>query len=126
MDDTMKVKDQCHNNTITNDKVNEETLLSLQQQQQNCSYKNNDEDLDTSAIPLDSKEVLENNENSHNNAVLGSLDESNGQLVYHINMLPDEMLEFILSYLPPYKDLENCSLVCKRWQGIVKSKYYKL
>uniref|UniRef100_A0A1A9WV06 F-box domain-containing protein n=1 Tax=Glossina brevipalpis TaxID=37001 RepID=A0A1A9WV06_9MUSC len=43
---------------------------------------------------------------------------------YQLNALPalpDEMLEFILTYLPPYKDLKNCSLVCKRWRGIVKN-----
>lgn len=42
-----------------------------------------------------------------------------------LNMLPDEILEFIFTYLPPYGDLEHCSLVCKRWQLIVKSKYLK-
>uniref|UniRef100_A0A1B0C0K1 F-box domain-containing protein n=1 Tax=Glossina palpalis gambiensis TaxID=67801 RepID=A0A1B0C0K1_9MUSC len=40
---------------------------------------------------------------------------------YQLNALPDEMLEFILTYLPPYKDLKNCSLVCKRWRSIVKN-----
>lgn len=40
-----------------------------------------------------------------------------------LNVLPDEILEFIFTYLPPYGDLEHCSLVCKRWQLIVKSKY---
>lgn len=38
-----------------------------------------------------------------------------------INELPDEVLEFILSQLPPYKDLEQCQLVCKRWNCIVKN-----
>lgn len=38
-----------------------------------------------------------------------------------INDLPDEVLEFIMSHLPPYKDLESCSLVCKRWNHIVQS-----
>ncbi|ALC41771.1 CG6758 [Drosophila busckii] len=38
-----------------------------------------------------------------------------------LNELPDEILEFIFTYLPPYGDLEHCSLVCKRWQLIVKN-----
>lgn len=42
----------------------------------------------------------------------------------HLNALPDEILEFIFTYLPPYGDLEHCSLVCKRWQGIVKSEWW--
>lgn len=33
----------------------------------------------------------------------------------HINDFPDEILEFILSLLRPYKDLKTCMLVCKRW-----------
>ncbi|KAH8277985.1 hypothetical protein KR018_012195 [Drosophila ironensis] len=37
--------------------------------------------------------------------------------------LPDEILEFIFAFLPPYGDLEHCSLVCKRWHDIVKSKH---
>ncbi|KAG6457566.1 hypothetical protein O3G_MSEX010388 [Manduca sexta] len=32
-----------------------------------------------------------------------------------IEDLPDEVLEFILGFLPPYKDLQNCMIVCKRW-----------
>ncbi|XP_017077211.1 F-box only protein 42 [Drosophila eugracilis] len=39
----------------------------------------------------------------------------------NLNVLPDEILEFIFSYLPPYGDLEHCSLVCKRWHAIVKN-----
>ncbi|XP_037947555.1 F-box only protein 42 [Teleopsis dalmanni] len=35
--------------------------------------------------------------------------------------LPDEMIEFILTYLSPYEDLDNCRLVCKRWSSIVKN-----
>lgn len=38
------------------------------------------------------------------------------------NLLPDEILEFIISYLPPYKDLETCCLVSKRWRNITKSR----
>ncbi|CAD7088361.1 unnamed protein product [Hermetia illucens] len=38
-----------------------------------------------------------------------------------INALPDEVLEFILSYLPPYRDLEKCEIVCKRWRAIVRN-----
>lgn len=41
----------------------------------------------------------------------------------HMNDLPDEIIEFILTYLPPYGDLESCSLVCRRWNQIVKSKF---
>lgn len=39
-----------------------------------------------------------------------------------LDALPDEILEFILTYLPPYRDLESCRLVCKRWNSVVKSK----
>ncbi|KAH8400810.1 hypothetical protein KR009_001075 [Drosophila setifemur] len=39
----------------------------------------------------------------------------------NLNQLPDEILEFIFTYLPPYGDLEHCSLVCKRWHAIVKN-----
>lgn len=38
-----------------------------------------------------------------------------------INDLPDEILEFIFGHMPPYKDLESCALVCKRWTTIVRS-----
>lgn len=41
-----------------------------------------------------------------------------------INDLPDELLEFIFGYMPPYKDLESCALVCKRWTNIVRSKWF--
>ncbi|KAG4078474.1 hypothetical protein HA402_009186 [Bradysia odoriphaga] len=37
----------------------------------------------------------------------------------NINDCPDEVLEFIFGHLPPYQDLENCKLVCKRWHQIV-------
>lgn len=43
-----------------------------------------------------------------------------------INDLPDEVIEFILSYLPPYKDLEECMIVCKRWTILVKSLFFSL
>ncbi|KAJ8918194.1 hypothetical protein NQ315_014060 [Exocentrus adspersus] len=33
--------------------------------------------------------------------------------------LPDEVLEFILSHLPPYKDLHDCMQVSKRWRRCV-------
>ncbi|XP_014256671.1 F-box only protein 42 [Cimex lectularius] len=39
----------------------------------------------------------------------------------HINHLPNEILEYIISLLLPYQDLEQCQLVCKRWQIVVKS-----
>ncbi|GAB0097415.1 hypothetical protein DMENIID0001_130520 [Sergentomyia squamirostris] len=37
-----------------------------------------------------------------------------------INDLPNELLEFILDKLPPYRDLDNCELVCTRWVDLVK------
>lgn len=39
----------------------------------------------------------------------------------NINDLPEEVLEFIFSILPPYKNLIEISLVCKRWSGLAKS-----
>lgn len=39
----------------------------------------------------------------------------------HINNLPDEIIEFIISLLPPYKDLKGCMLVCKRWYKTVQT-----
>lgn len=33
----------------------------------------------------------------------------------NINDLPNEILEFIFSLLPPYEPLEHCAAVCKRW-----------
>lgn len=124
MDDTMKVKDQCHT-TITNDKVNEESSLQqLHNSSSSCSNAtatgDDGDDDDCESIKECKQDVLLYNDSS---SVPDSLVDSTGKLVYHINMLPDEMLEFILTYLPPYKDLENCSLVCKRWQEIVKSKW---
>lgn len=44
----------------------------------------------------------------------------------NINEFPDEILEFIMGHLPPYKDLQNCKLVCKRWHQIVHSKQRKI
>jgi len=32
-----------------------------------------------------------------------------------ISCLPDEVLEYILSLLSPYADMENCALTCSRW-----------
>lgn len=37
----------------------------------------------------------------------------------NLNDCPDEVLEFIFTHLPPYNDLENCKLVCKRWHQII-------
>ncbi|XP_017767920.1 PREDICTED: F-box only protein 42 [Nicrophorus vespilloides] len=41
--------------------------------------------------------------------------------IYKLNIddLPDEVLELIISFLPPYKDLHECMLVCKRWRDCV-------
>ncbi|XP_059607932.1 F-box only protein 42 [Phlebotomus argentipes] len=38
-----------------------------------------------------------------------------------INDLPDEVLEFIIELLPPYRDVENCQLVCRRWEQLVRN-----
>ncbi|KAL4712844.1 hypothetical protein ACJJTC_011914 [Scirpophaga incertulas] len=38
-----------------------------------------------------------------------------------VDDLPDEVLEFILGFLPPYKDLQNCMTVCKRWYSCGQS-----
>ncbi|XP_055596360.1 F-box only protein 42-like [Uranotaenia lowii] len=35
-----------------------------------------------------------------------------------IQDLPDEILEFIMSLLPPYEDLDQCTIVCKRWTSL--------
>lgn len=40
----------------------------------------------------------------------------------NLNDLPDEILEFIFGHMPPYRDLQSCALVCKRWMNIVRSK----
>jgi len=39
-----------------------------------------------------------------------------------VDDVPDEVLEYVLSLVSPYKDLQECSLVCKRWHRSVKSK----
>ncbi|XP_073814212.1 F-box protein 42 [Musca autumnalis] len=113
----MKVKDQCQN-----DKVN---LATMQKQ------STNDEDDCGSNDRGDDNNVFGDccesiNETGVNEKELADGDDGNfcvtkDEEEYHVNMLPDEMLEFILTYLPPYKDLENCRLVCKRWNGIVKN-----
>lgn len=36
--------------------------------------------------------------------------------------IPNEVLEFILGFLPPYRDLETCMSVCKRWNSCARSK----
>ncbi|XP_069687513.1 F-box only protein 42 [Periplaneta americana] len=38
-----------------------------------------------------------------------------------VDDLPDEVLEYILSLVAPYKDLQECALVCKRWHRSVKN-----
>ncbi|GJQ67255.1 hypothetical protein Trydic_g8160 [Trypoxylus dichotomus] len=37
--------------------------------------------------------------------------------VYTIDDLPDEVLEFILGLIPPYKDIHDCMQVSKRWRS---------
>ncbi|XP_011311764.1 F-box only protein 42 [Fopius arisanus] len=39
---------------------------------------------------------------------------------YHIDDLPDELLEYILNLIPPYRCLKECMVVCKRWSLAVK------
>ncbi|CAH1118044.1 unnamed protein product [Phaedon cochleariae] len=47
-----------------------------------------------------------------------------------IETLPDEVLEFILSLIPPYRDLHDCMQVSKRWRrcvlNVVKTKQRNL
>lgn len=38
-----------------------------------------------------------------------------------IDDLPDELLEYILSLIPPYKDLRQCKLVSKRWCRAIRN-----
>lgn len=38
-----------------------------------------------------------------------------------IEDMPDEVLEFILDLVPPYRDLHDCMLVSKRWRRCVLS-----
>lgn len=38
-----------------------------------------------------------------------------------IDDLPDEILEYILSLIPPYKDLQECMFVSKRWYRATKN-----
>lgn len=40
-----------------------------------------------------------------------------------INDLPNEILEFIFSLVPPYQDLDRCCVVCKRWESLANSEY---
>lgn len=40
-----------------------------------------------------------------------------------IEDVPDEVLEFIIGFLPPYKDLQNCMCVCKRWYNCAQSEF---
>lgn len=42
-----------------------------------------------------------------------------------IDDLPDDVLEYIINHLPPYKDFESCRLVSLKWRAIVKSKFLK-
>ncbi|XP_077998368.1 uncharacterized protein LOC144451410 [Glandiceps talaboti] len=46
----------------------------------------------------------------------------------HVNHLPEELLERILSYLSPYDALKQASLVCRLWhrliQGVIRQKYF--
>lgn len=44
----------------------------------------------------------------------------------HINDFPDEILEQIMFHVSPYRDLEQCGLVCRRWEAIVISEFEHL
>lgn len=93
-----------------------DNIAKVEHQEECKEICRGNEDEEYEALPIVSKEdgSSMSNSNVDNNSI------SSG---YQLNALPDEMLEFILTYLPPYKDLKNCSLVCKRWRSIVKSKY---
>lgn len=41
-----------------------------------------------------------------------------------LDKLPDEVLEFILCNVSQYLDLQNCALVCKRWQERVRGLHH--
>ncbi|XP_065775428.1 F-box only protein 27-like [Muntiacus reevesi] len=43
--------------------------------------------------------------------------------VLGLNRLPTEMLQEVLSYLPPSTLLGNCRLVCRRWRDLVDAWY---
>lgn len=51
---------------------------------------------------------------------MGSTDDNPGEKT--IDDLPDEVLEYILSLVSPYKDSDSCKLVSKRWCRTVNSK----
>lgn len=54
----------------------------------------------------------------------GQFNDENNQIIeYHIDDLPDEILEYILNLIPPYKCLKECKFVCKRWSNSVKRNY---
>ncbi|GAB6019647.1 hypothetical protein CHUAL_001205 [Chamberlinius hualienensis] len=35
-----------------------------------------------------------------------------------INEIPEEVLQYILSLIPPYRDIKQCRLVCRKWQRL--------
>ncbi len=37
-----------------------------------------------------------------------------------INTLPEEILERILSYMSPYGECKQASMVCKRWNRVIQ------
>ncbi|KAK6632235.1 hypothetical protein RUM44_007266 [Polyplax serrata] len=53
---------------------------------------------------------------------MGSTDDNPGEKT--IDDLPDEVLEYILSLVSPYKDSDSCKLVSKRWCRTVNSVSY--
>lgn len=40
----------------------------------------------------------------------------------NIDDLPEEILEFILSKVSPYRDVKSCMLVCRRWYRLAAGK----
>lgn len=41
----------------------------------------------------------------------------------NIDDLPDDVLEFIIAHLRPYKDFESLKIVSSRWNNLIKSKF---
>lgn len=39
--------------------------------------------------------------------------------------LPEEVLEYILSFLSPYQEHKTAALVCKQWYRLIKGKFVK-
>lgn len=44
-----------------------------------------------------------------------------GDELINISYLPSEVIEYILSLVSPYKDLDACKLVCRKWLHLVRN-----